>query len=103
MITEIIQTKGELQNLGWLSVEDNNLMSIPVEIGLLKSLESLSVYNNSQLSVLPFSLLSISSLTDFRTNQFFSLPQEVCAGIYLSISVCLCVVGSAKRELKQRE
>ena len=51
----------ELSNLTWLWLNNNNLTSIPPELGQLSNLEGLSLYNNN-LTSLPPELGHLSNL-----------------------------------------
>merc|ERR1712054_400745 len=70
---------GQLTRLGWLSIENNFLQSLPYEIGNLKSLQGLSVLGNSSLRSVPATFVKLVALVDFREDSVFRLPREVAA------------------------
>jgi Leucine-rich repeat (LRR) protein len=74
---------GSLKALAWLSVEDNQLSTLPTELSQLCHLEYLSIYNNMQITALPLCMFSFKSLRCFRANQFFQVPKELLTGASL--------------------
>lgn len=89
-LTELPVEIGVLQMLEILSIGDNQLTSLPAEIGGLRSLVMLSLRNN-QLTSLPVEVSRLQALTAlfFDSNQLTSLPVEICGlrmleGLYLS-------------------
>lgn len=72
----------QLKSLEWLSVEDNQLSTLPTELSQLTRLEYLSVYNNVNLTSLPLCMFSFKNLRCFRANQFFLVPKELLTGTH---------------------
>ena len=73
-------TIGKLTNLNFLSIYENNLISLPPEIGNLTNLENLHLPNND-LTDLPDDISRLTKLLQFdvRYNQLNSLPASMNA------------------------
>uniref|UniRef100_A0A8C6QVR8 Leucine rich repeat containing 69 n=1 Tax=Nannospalax galili TaxID=1026970 RepID=A0A8C6QVR8_NANGA len=67
-----------LQNLILLNLNDNQLTSLPQEIGRLKSLTCLSI-NHNQLTIIPRELCSLENLSELHLNynQLMYIPEEI--------------------------
>ncbi|CAF4770373.1 unnamed protein product [Rotaria socialis] len=71
-----------LSNLSHLNVGENNLTTIPEDIGQLEKLEQLYINDNPNLDVLPYELALCTNLQimSIENCPLRSLPQEIVAG-----------------------
>lgn len=69
---------GQLSNLIWLVLKNNQLTEVPTEIGQLSNLTWLDLSNN-QLTQLPKEIGQLSNLTelDLSNNQLTQVPREI--------------------------
>ena len=69
---------GNLKNLEWLYLSNNQLSSLPESIGDLMNLERLDL-NDNQLTTLPQSFGNLQNLRnlDFSNNEFTSMPEII--------------------------
>ena len=71
-----------LSNLQYLGAGENNLQSVPKEIGNLESLESLYINDNPNLHNLPFELALCSNLQimSIENCPLTQIPPEIVGG-----------------------
>lgn len=71
-----------LSNLTHLNVGENNLSTLPEDIGQLEKLEQLYINDNPNLDVLPYELALCTNLQimSIENCPLRSLPQEIVAG-----------------------
>lgn len=75
-----------LQKLAILSVNYNNLSSLPPELGKIKTLQAIRIFGNPRFQEIPCSIVKLNHLIEFRhDNQLFKIPiQSIIAESHLN-------------------